>query len=137
VWEESVALSGENQVTTRNLQGEPNEAGTRAGVQVTAVGAPQKNASEMTDIVTQAIGSVHSVEDVEKREITWPGAESAWFVTFVARLTSVRGEQAAHLSECLILDLADGTQRQVTVTAPVAEFETLRMREILASVSVV
>ena len=135
-WEESTSQDPEYDATMYNLQTEVNEFGSRGGVQVMTVDAPQRSAEESVNATVTGYQAVVEMSEVETEEIEWPGAESAWFLGFVAEVPNAAGERAPHRVRHLVLDLADGSQVHATVTALADQFDELRMDEVLATVTV-
>lgn len=135
-WEESTGQDAEYEATTYSLQTERNDFGTRGGVQVAMLDAPQGTAEEAVDATETGYQANFGVSDVEKEQVEWPGAEAGWFLSFVADgVPNDDGQRAPHQVQLLVLDLAGGSQVQATVTALADEFDELRMNGVLPTVT--
>lgn len=136
-WEQSEVQEEDHDAVSYLFQADVNDHGTRGGLGVIVATDPERDA----DAAAEAIEVNHSAiveiaSDVVREEISWPGAEEAWFVDFTAELTNDDGERAPHVIWHLVLDLEDGTQIQANVTGLATDFDAQNFGEALASLSV-
>lgn len=136
-WEESSGEDPENDAVTRTLQADFNDHGTRGGLGLIVLSDPDRDASAFAESIETSYGAVlEIVSDVEREEVSWPGAEAAWFVDFTADMANDDGERAPHVIQHLILDLEDGTQIQANVSGLASDFDEQNFADVLASLSV-
>lgn len=115
-WQELDLPEAEEGTARVGYADEPGPSGSTGGIVVMVVpDASLSAASQARTFLTNAQNQ-EQASDGSTEEISWPGAQSAWFVSYVAQVG--QGEAAApHPTRHLVLDLDDGTQVQVTVRA--------------------
>lgn len=112
-----------------------NSFGTRGGVQLLTLPTLKRPAEDLVSNITSEARATAGATEITTEQVEWPGATDAWFVTFVAAVPR-EGETAPHPTEVLVLDLPDGGQTQVTVTALDEDFESQQLHEILQTVTI-
>lgn len=109
--------------------------GPGTGVHVTVTGSRSRDASAAVDNLVTVGDATLGAEDVVTDALTWPGAQDAGFVTYLATLRTDDGEVEMRY-EYLVLDLEDEAQAVVAVIAPAAGFDDSGAHGVLASVTV-
>lgn len=112
-----------------------NSFGTRGGVQVVTLPKRKKTAEELADTIINQAKATTGATKTSKVKVVWPGAEDAWFITYVAQVPQ-GGKQAPHPAEVLVADLPNGGQTQATVTTIEEDFAPQKMHEILQTLTI-
>ena len=112
-----------------------NSFGTRGGAQIITLDKRKQSAEKMVKALGDEAVAVAGAKEVSTTPIKWPGATSAWFLTYVAYPPS-KGDVAPHPTEVLVVDFKSGGQAQATVTALREDFAPQKMHEVLGTVTI-
>lgn len=135
-WEEAASTTDDEVAAEAyGLQSEPNELGTRAAVSVSVIGMPPRDAESEVEGMQARARAVQAGEDFSAEEVDWPGAESAWSLSYRAQVMG-DDDLVPHLVRIVVMDLPGGEQVHVAVSAPAEEFDALSLSEVLASVTI-
>jgi len=105
-----------------------------SGLEVRVISKPQQEAAKAAKAL--AVSAMASLEagQVEPEKITWPGAKTAYLLSYTA--TSGPGEQKQKfLTRTFVLDLDDGQQVQVTALAINGSADAKLPQRVLSTVT--
>jgi len=87
-----------------------------SGMEVRVISKPQQKAAKAAKALAISAMAGLEASKVEPKKITWPGAETAYLLSYMATLGQDDQKQK-FLTRTFVLDLADGQQVQVTALA--------------------
>lgn len=133
-WEKTgpVAVENGNRVQFKSAA---SSFGTRGGAQLAVLSDPPSSAERLAKATASEAKATVGADDVKTVEVVWPGASSAWYVSFTADVPR-EGTTAPHPTASLFLDLPSGAQAQATVTALGTDAAARHLEAALASVTV-
>jgi hypothetical protein len=117
------------------IQTPVNTFGTRGGAQVAVLEKRKKPAADLVATIESTSRATIGATDFTSEEIVWPGADDAWLLEYVAQVPH-DGKTAPHPTQVLLLDLADGGQAQITVSALADSPDEELLSPVLESVTV-
>lgn len=112
-----------------------NSFGTRGGAQLITLDARRQSAEKMVKALGDQAVAVAGAKDVTTTPLKWPGATSAWYLSYVA-YPPKDGKTAPHPTQVLVVDFAKTGQAQATVTALQEDFDKQKMHTILGTLSI-
>ncbi len=112
-----------------------NSFGTRGGAQLITLEKRKQSAEKMVKALGDEAVAIAGAKEISTKPVKWPGATSAWFLTYVAYPPS-NGEVAPHPTEVLVVDFKNGGQAQATVTALREDFAPQEMHKVLGTVTI-
>lgn len=112
-----------------------NSFGTHGGAQLVTLDKRKQSAAKMVKALGDEAVAVAGAKQVTTTPVKWPGATSAWYLTYVA-YPPHNGATAPHPTQVLVVDFAKVGQAQATVTALKEDFDPQKMHDILATVTI-
>lgn len=117
------------------FQTDENSFGTRGGAQLLTLDKRNQSAEKMVIALRDEAVAVAGAKQISTKAVKWPGATSAWYLTYVAYPPN-KGKTAPHPTEVLVVDFEGGGQAQATVTALEEDFAPQKLHTILGTVKV-
>lgn len=134
-WQKTGPITPGPGATMFTFQTGTNRFGTRGGAQLATFDQARQNAHDTVRALRDEAVAVAGAKQITITKVNWPGAEVAWFMTYVA-YPPRNGKVAPHPTEVLVADIDGGGQTQVTVTALKADFGPQHMHRVLGTVHI-
>lgn len=121
-WEKQESTQPTETLTSTAWRAAEVDGASPGGMEVRVISAPQQSADKAAQAL--AISAMSTLEGageegaLEPEEVVWPNAKAAYYLAYTSSITTAAdAPPSAYLTRTLVLDLADGSQVQVTALA--------------------